>query len=83
ATSEVSPACGAREPRVLAGVLWQARTGQWYVLAAGTREFGSLTTTGGVRARAEGRFLAVETERGARADLSGRLANGLRVAALR
>ncbi|MEU8526763.1 hypothetical protein AB0C77_14390, partial [Streptomyces sp. NPDC048629] len=83
ATSEVSPACGSRDARVLAGVLWQARTGQWYVLAAGTREFTSLSTTGGVRAHEEGRFLAAEATRGARADLTGRLSSGLRVAALR
>ncbi|WP_406860548.1 hypothetical protein ABZO31_08840 [Streptomyces sp. HUAS MG47] len=83
ARSEVSPACGPREPRVLAGVLWQARTGQWYVLAAGTRDFVSLTTTGGVEARRGGRLLAVEAERGVRAQLVGKLANGMRVAALR
>ncbi|WP_418956696.1 hypothetical protein [Streptomyces tritici] len=84
ARSEVSPACGAREPRVLAGVLWQARGGRWHLLAAGTREFVSLTARGGgADAERDGRFLAVPADPGARPQLIGRLANGLRVASLR
>lgn len=39
ARAEDSAACGAREPHVLAGVLWKSRGGRWYVLAAGGGEF--------------------------------------------
>ncbi|MFF9013910.1 hypothetical protein ACF09C_13210 [Streptomyces sp. NPDC014870] len=83
ARAEESPACGVREPRVLAGVLWQAKSGHWYVLAAGSGEFTSLRTTGGVKGEAEGRLLAVRAKAGARADLDGTLRNGTRVGALR
>ncbi|MEU9704863.1 hypothetical protein [Streptomyces sp. NPDC047981] len=83
ARAEESPACGVREPRVLAGVLWQAKSGHWYVLAAGSGEFTSLRTTGGVKGEAEGRLLAVRAKAGARADLDGTLSNGTRVGALR
>ncbi|MFE5486400.1 hypothetical protein [Streptomyces sp. NPDC056527] len=83
AKAEESPACGAREPRVLSGVLWQAKSGQWYVLAAGSEEFASLRTTGGVKGEAEGRFLAVKAQAGTRADLNGTLEDGTRVGALR
>ncbi|MFF9842333.1 hypothetical protein [Streptomyces sp. NPDC013740] len=83
ARSEGSPACGAREPRVLAGVVWQARSGQWYVLAAGTGDFASLALSGGVTGHGKGHLLAVRTTAGSRADLTGTLADGTRVSALR
>ncbi|NGN70298.1 hypothetical protein G5C51_41250 [Streptomyces sp. A7024] len=75
-------ACGAREPRALAGVLWKSRSGKWYVLAAGSRDVASVTASGGVSGEARGRFLALRTERGARADLTARLADGSRLAGL-
>ncbi|MFE2557628.1 hypothetical protein ACFXGT_16690, partial [Streptomyces sp. NPDC059352] len=83
ARSEGSPACGVREPRVLAGVLWQAPSGGWYVLAAGTPDIVSLETSGGVKGRSEGPVLAVRAKAGARADLDGALRDGTRVGALR
>ncbi|MEU4271248.1 hypothetical protein [Streptomyces sp. NPDC026092] len=83
ARAEESPTCGVRDPRVLAGVLWQAKSGHWYVLAAGSGEFVSLRTTGGVKGEAEGRLLAVRAKAGARANLDGTLRNGTRVGALR
>ncbi|MFJ7067031.1 hypothetical protein [Streptomyces sp. NPDC101115] len=83
ARSEGSPACGPRDPRVLAGVVWQAKSGQWYVLAAGSPDFASLTLSGGVKGRAEGRLLAVKAAQGSRADLVGTLADGRRTGALR
>ncbi|MGW2206193.1 hypothetical protein [Streptomyces sp. NPDC001774] len=83
AQAEESPACGVREPRVLAGVLWQARSGRWYVLAAGSGDVVSLRTTGGVKGEADGPLLAVRTTAGARADLVGTLRDGTRVGALR
>ncbi|MFE4495123.1 hypothetical protein ACFRKD_22000 [Streptomyces niveus] len=78
-----SPACGAREPHVLAGVLWKSRGGRWYVLAAGSDEFRSVRTTGGVTGEARGRVLAVPAKPGDRAELDGLLTDGSRVGALR
>ncbi|MGW4853455.1 hypothetical protein ACWEPZ_19755 [Streptomyces sp. NPDC004288] len=83
ARSEGSPACGVRDPRVLAGVLWRAPGGGWFVLAAGGGDVASLETSGGVRGRSDGPLLAVRATAGARADLDGTLRNGTRVAALR
>ncbi|MEU9293147.1 hypothetical protein [Streptomyces sp. NPDC048266] len=83
ARSEGSPACGVRDPRVLAGVLWQAPSGGWYVLAAGSPDFTALETSGGVKGRSEGPVLAVKAAPGARADLDGTLRDGRRVGALR
>ncbi|MBT2441471.1 hypothetical protein J7E93_15380 [Streptomyces sp. ISL-36] len=83
AKADESPACGVREPRVLAGVLWQAKSGQWYVLAAGSDDLASLRTSGGVVGRAQGHLLALKAKPGARADLDGTLRSGERVSALR
>ncbi|KAF0646932.1 MULTISPECIES: hypothetical protein [Streptomyces] len=83
ARAEDSPACGPREPRVLAGVLWKDPAGRWYVLAAGSPGVASLATSGGVEGEADGRLLAVEAERGAKAELTGELEDGTRIDALR
>ncbi|WP_398859148.1 hypothetical protein [Streptomyces chengmaiensis] len=83
ARAEDSPACGEREPRVLAGVLWKSRAGHWYVLAAGSEEFASVGASGGVTGSAKGRLLAVKAGQGARAELTGRLKDGTRVDGLR
>ncbi|MEV7427774.1 hypothetical protein [Streptomyces sp. NPDC091212] len=83
ARAEDSPACGARDPRVLAGVVWQSGGGRWYVLAAGSGQFRSLATTGGVPGAARGNLLALPASRGAHAELSGRLSDGTEVGALR
>ena len=82
ARAEDSPACGARAPRVLAGVLWRSDDGRWYVLAAGSPQFTSLTATGGVRGRADGRLLALPARKGDRPRLDGLLTDGSRVGAL-
>ncbi|MFF3325945.1 hypothetical protein [Streptomyces sp. NPDC002889] len=82
ARAEDSPSCGVREPRVLAGVLWKSRAGQWYVLAAGSEQFGSLAVSGGVEGQTAGRMLAVRAKEGTRAELTGRLPDGTRVGAL-
>lgn len=84
ARAEGTPACGPREPRVLAGVLWQSRAGQWYVLAAGSAQFASLTATGGgVSGSANGNRLAVKAPAGAQVDLSGKLTDGSKAGSLR
>nr|WP_244291192.1 hypothetical protein [Streptomyces subrutilus] len=84
ARSEGSPACGPREPRVLAGVLWKSRAGQWYVLAAGSAQFASVSASGGgVSGSANGNRLAVKAPAGAQVDLSGKLTDGTKAGALR
>lgn len=83
AKAESAPACGEREPRVLAGVLWKSGSGTWYLLAAGSRDLASVRVTGGVEGSARGRLLAVRAENGARADLEGTLENGRAVDGLR
>nr|WP_274557702.1 hypothetical protein [Streptomyces spiramyceticus] len=83
ARAEHSPACGVRDPRVLAGVLWKSRGGNWYVLAAGSKQFTSVTASGGVEGTAEGNLLAVRAKAGAQAELDGRVEGGAQVGALR
>ncbi|MFG3002047.1 hypothetical protein [Streptomyces sp. NPDC048340] len=84
AKAEGSPACGPREPRVLAGVLWKSRAGQWYVLAAGSAQFASLSVSGGgVNGATAGNRLAVKAPAGAQVDLSGKLTDGTKAGVLR
>ncbi|WP_374103745.1 hypothetical protein [Streptomyces sp. ISL-86] len=84
AKAEGSPACGPREPRVLAGVLWKSRAGQWYVLAAGSAQFTSLSVSGGgVSGAAPGNRLAVKAPAGAQVDLTGKLTDGSKAGVLR
>ncbi|MFJ3170465.1 hypothetical protein ACIPJK_06735 [Streptomyces roseus] len=84
AKAEGSPACGAREPRVLAGVLWKSKAGQWYVLAAGSAQFASLSVSGGgVNGSANGNRLAVKAPEGAQVELAGKLTDGTKAGVLR
>ncbi|MFD9306847.1 hypothetical protein ACFWCB_29980 [Streptomyces sp. NPDC060048] len=84
AKAEGTPACGPREPRVLAGVLWKSKAGQWYVLAAGSAQFTSLTVGGGqVSGVAVGNRLAVKAPAGAQVELSGKLTDGSKAGVLR
>ncbi|WP_328298305.1 hypothetical protein OG389_11085 [Streptomyces sp. NBC_00435] len=84
AKAEGSPACGPREPRVLAGVLWKSKAGQWYVLAAGSAQFASLTVGGGqVSGVAVGNRLAVKAPAGAQVELTGKLTDGSQAGVLR
>jgi hypothetical protein len=69
-------ACGARDPHVLAGVLWKAQTGDWYLLAAGARDTESIRATGAVRGTSRGSLLTVRARQGARAELEGTLESG-------
>ncbi|MEV0371601.1 hypothetical protein AB0I10_17520 [Streptomyces sp. NPDC050636] len=82
ARAEGGTACGPRAPEALAGVLWKATDGQWWLLAAGSEQVTSITATGGVRGEAPGRLLAVEAKAGDRAELAGRSADGGKVEAL-
>ncbi len=78
-----SPACGPRAPRVLAGGLWKARTGGWYLLAAGSRQVTGIVASGGVRGRSHHRALTAPAKPGAHATLKARLTNGDHLNALR
>ncbi|MGW6911810.1 hypothetical protein [Streptomyces sp. NPDC054940] len=75
-------ACGARDPHVLAGVLWKAQTGDWYLLAAGTRDTESIEATGGVQGTSTGSLLTVRAAQGARAELKGTLESGRSISGL-
>ncbi|GGM17732.1 hypothetical protein GCM10010129_72430 [Streptomyces fumigatiscleroticus] len=70
------PACGARDPHVLAGVLWQSGAKDWYLLAAGSDGTASVRAAGGIAGSAAGNLLTVRAERGARAELRGTLRDG-------
>ncbi|MBC2902537.1 hypothetical protein [Streptomyces cupreus] len=83
AKAENVPACGPRDPHVLAGVLWKSQAGSWYLLAAGSGDTESIRTTGGVSASAEGAVLAAKTQQGAQAELKGTLQNGRAISGLR
>ncbi|MEW1873388.1 hypothetical protein AB0420_35865 [Streptomyces caelestis] len=83
AKAEDVPACGEREPRVLAGVLWKSGTGDWYLLAAGSHDTASIRATGGVEGSAGGHLLALRAEAGARADLEAGLEDGRSIGGLR
>ncbi|MFJ7154619.1 hypothetical protein ACIQUQ_06745 [Streptomyces sp. NPDC101118] len=83
ARGEGAAECGPRLPRVLAGVLWKSRAGNWYVLAAGSRQFASVTVGGAVNRTVVGSRLAAPAEEGAQVELSGRLADGTKAGVLR
>ncbi|MFF1484003.1 hypothetical protein ACIGZH_07895 [Streptomyces sp. NPDC058319] len=76
ARAEDVPACGARDPHVLAGVLWKSKAGTWYLLAAGDADTASVTATGGISATATGPLLAARAKQGAQAQLKGTLEGG-------
>lgn len=71
-----SPACGARSPQVLSGVLWKSQAGNWYLLAAGSKDVASVTASGGVTGTAQGRMLALPAKQGTKVDLSAKLSDG-------
>nr|WP_189822092.1 hypothetical protein [Streptomyces finlayi] len=83
AKSEESAACGAKDPQVLAGVLWKSKSDKWYLLAAGNEAVTSVTVSGGVDGTADGNVLAVPAKQGAQAQLNGKLADGTKLASLR
>lgn len=83
ARAENVPACGPRDPHVLAGVLWKSAAGSWYLLAAGSRDTATITATGGVDGSAQDNLLTVRTKRGAQAGLKGTLDNGRSISVLR
>ncbi|MEU9169237.1 hypothetical protein AB0D34_15765 [Streptomyces sp. NPDC048420] len=83
AKAENVPSCGAKDPQVLAGVLWKSAGGSWYLLAAGSKGTSSISATGDVGGTARGNLLAVKTKQGAQAGLKGTLEDGRAVSGLR
>lgn len=83
AKGENGPACGPRDPQVLAGVLWKSAAGSWYLLAAGSKDTASIRTTGAVSGSAKGNVLTVKTKEGAQAGLKGTLEDGRSISGLR
>ncbi|MBK3625545.1 hypothetical protein JHN59_11945 [Streptomyces sp. MBT49] len=77
------PACGPRDPHVLAGVLWKSKGGAWYLLAAGDRATTSVRAKGGVTGSGQGNLLALPTRQGRQAELEGRLRDGRTITGLR
>ncbi|MFF9812622.1 hypothetical protein [Streptomyces sp. NPDC014006] len=82
AKAEDVPACGPRDPRVLAGVLWKSQGGTWYLLAAGGKDTASIRTTGGLSASADGHVLAARAKQGLQAELKGTLTDGREIGGL-
>ncbi|WP_434588695.1 hypothetical protein [Streptomyces sp. A5-4] len=68
---------------VLAGAHWKSRSGDWCLLAAGSRRITRIEATGAVRATADGPTMAVRAPEGADAKLRAALAEGGTLAALR
>ncbi|WP_151482184.1 hypothetical protein [Streptomyces albicerus] len=83
AKAENVAACGSKDPHVLAGVLWNSPTGDWYLLAAGSKDTASIRATGGVSGSTRGNLLVVRTEQGAQAGLKGTLTDGRSITGLR
>ncbi|MDQ0602361.1 hypothetical protein QF037_006706 [Streptomyces canus] len=83
AKAENVPACGPRDPHVLAGVLWKSEAGNWYLLAAGSKDTASVSATGAVSGSARGNLLTVKTKEGAQAGLKGTLEDGRPINGLR
>ncbi|MFD0023964.1 hypothetical protein [Streptomyces sp. NPDC058382] len=75
--------CSRFGQHVLAGTHWKASSGQWYVLAAGSRAVSRIEATGAVRESAEGTTLAVRAPQDAPVELTARLREGGSLTAVR
>lgn len=82
AAADEVPVCGPADPHVLAGGPWKSAAGVSYLLAAGSRDTVSVELGGGASGSAQGNLLAVAVEEGARAELTGTLANGRKISTL-
>ncbi|MFF1922914.1 hypothetical protein ACFVW8_20390 [Streptomyces sp. NPDC058221] len=75
--------CSRFGQHVLAGNRWKAPSGQWYVLAAGSRAVNRIEATGAVHGTADGTTLAVRAPRNASVELTARLREGGSLTAVR
>jgi hypothetical protein len=82
AKAEDTAACGPKDPKVLAGVLWKSKAGKSYLLAAGNGAFASLSVSGGITREEHGNLLSVPAKETARATLTGKLKDGGRAESL-
>jgi len=64
-------------------VRWRAKSGTWYLLAAGSPDVGGLDVTGAARATGKANTLAAPAGPDAPAQVTGRLPSGGSVRALR
>ncbi|WP_234010874.1 hypothetical protein [Streptomyces sp. SPB78] len=71
-----SASCGPRQPDVLAGAMWEAPSGTWYVLAAGSGGVASITARDGIRGASPTRLFALPAPKGSTATLSATLVSG-------
>ncbi|MEW2348529.1 hypothetical protein AB0904_12735 [Streptomyces sp. NPDC006684] len=71
-----SASCGPRQPDVLAGAMWKAPSGTWYVLAAGSGGVASITARDGIRGASPTRLFALPAPKGSTATLSATLVSG-------
>ena len=76
-------ACSRFGHQVVGELRWQAPSGKWYLLAAGSRAVEGIEVTGGVRAATGDATLAVRAGRQAPAEVTGRLPGGGSVRAIR
>ncbi|MEV0369376.1 hypothetical protein AB0I10_06085 [Streptomyces sp. NPDC050636] len=75
-------ACSRFGRPVVGDIHWQAKSGTWYLLAAGSPEVGGIDATGGVRATTDEGTLAVPAPQHAQAEVTGWLRAGGRVRAM-
>ncbi len=75
--------CSRFGRHVLGDIHWQAKSGKWYLLAAGSGEVSAINVTGGVRAGAAAPTLAVPATRDTPVQVAGRLRDGGSLRALR
>ncbi|MFJ6700952.1 hypothetical protein ACIQM4_33555 [Streptomyces sp. NPDC091272] len=84
AAAQDTASCSRFGQHVLAGAGWQApRSGNWYLLAAGSRKVTRIEADGGVRADATGPTMAVRAPKGVEARLRARMADGSTLEGLR
>ncbi|MFF0183785.1 hypothetical protein [Streptomyces sp. NPDC005244] len=76
ARARSTAACSRFGQHVVADAHWRSDAGHWYLLAAGSRAVTGIEVTGAVRARRDGRTLAVRAPEGARPNVTARLENG-------
>ncbi|OEV10056.1 hypothetical protein AN218_19380, partial [Streptomyces nanshensis] len=75
-------ACGPHRPHVVTGALWKSSGGNWYLLAAGSRDVTSIRVSGaagGSGGTTLGRRVALPVEKGVKAKVTARLADGERI----
>jgi len=76
-------ACSRFGGPVVGDVRWRAKSGTWYLLAAGSPDVGGLDVTGAARATGKANTLAAPAGPDAPAQVTGRLPSGGSVRALR